>query len=169
MAREHDVSLPMLDKSGKPINPDDAEAVADYLMAEAGVVFGKSSSIFTEKQMAALNRRRKDVSLEDVYGYDLADYKFRNSQQLLDLVRDELKAGLIVGIDTDQREILYWVLKGWSYREISEIKQMSLNKVAREMNAIRAKIQRRGSNLWIWLTIAEVFGLSISVVRDELI
>lgn len=145
------------------VNPEDCEAVSDALMREAGIEFGTGSAIYTEKQMERLRRRRGEVSLDALN----ADVSVRSSQEILDIARDELRAGRVAGIDDDQRSILLFLLNGSTQREIADHFEMSVGWVNEEIQAIRRRIDNN-SSIWVWIVLAEVFEMAIASVRDEL-
>jgi len=157
----------MLDRSGNPVNPEDLEAVANWHLQKNGVEFGKASDIYTEEQLDRLTRRRKDMSIDDVLG-ELPDINFRSSQELLDRARDQLDAGLVVGISPQQSQILKLLIDGLTVREIGKALDYSVSYTHELIQCARAAIEKEGSDVWIWLTIAEQFRMSAAAVRANL-
>jgi DNA-binding CsgD family transcriptional regulator len=163
---------------GKRINPEDLEAVSDALLRVHGAAFDTEYPAYTEQYLRARDRRRKDVSLEQIRAYNEGVDSFERDYEGAGLsipadcpyLRDmdfssSIDVGYLIGramLTSREFDIINARRGGLSYRDISLEVCCSISTVHKDLYSayvkIRAAIPPQTKRRQILELLAMIFG-----------
>jgi len=147
---------------GNKNNPDSLEAEADRHLRKSPQ--DPMFPAYTELDLERRDQRHGERSIEEMF--EAAEATIDNAQEVFACAWPKILAAARHARCTPRQvEFMELHFAGWTQAEIAEITDWDQATVSRDLKTVAA-VMRRIPEYWVWLTIAEVFSLSVPTVRD---